>query len=113
MYEMTSYCGLECSECPAYLATQKDDMEELARVAAEWSSQFGMQIPTESILCDGCTSAGRLSGYCGMCAVRGCADLKDIPTCAHCADYVCAKLENCPGFSTLGKVNLERIKAGL
>jgi Protein of unknown function (DUF3795) len=114
MYEMIAFCGLDCSECPAYKATQSGDMEELARVAEEWSQQFKRDIPTDSILCDGCKlDAGRLSGYCSTCEVRNCAIAKDVITCAHCRDYVCAKLESHPAFQVEGKVTLDRIKEGL
>ncbi|MDY6795475.1 MAG: DUF3795 domain-containing protein [Actinomycetota bacterium] len=111
MHEMTAYCGLECSECSAYLATQKDDMEELARVAAEWSKQFGIEIPAESIICDGCkVEDGRLCSYCSMCQARTCAAGKGLPTCGHCEEYACATLEACPGYP-MGKELLDRINA--
>jgi hypothetical protein len=82
MYEMISYCGIDCSGCPAYLATQADDMEALARVAEEWSEQFGMEIPPESIICDSCKTGedARRSGYCSICGVRTCAVGKGVAT---------------------------------
>ncbi len=111
---MTSYCGLDCSACPAYIATQNDDMEGLAKVAADWSKQFGMEIPTETVICDGCKAdTGRLCGYCSMCAVRGCASGREFVTCAHCDGYVCETLQNCPGYQAQGRENLERIKSEL
>ena len=111
MYEMTAYCGLDCLQCPAYKATQKEDSEELAKVAEDWSKQFRMEIPKESILCDGCKPDDvRLSGYCSTCQIRICAREKDVPTCAHCADYACSTLEGCPGFMAEGKANLAKIK---
>jgi hypothetical protein len=113
MYEMTAYCGLECGECPAYLATQKDDMEALAKVAEEWSKQFGMEIPAETIICDGCKSGQRLCSYCAMCQVRDCAVAKEVPTCGHCGDYVCEMLQVNPGFGAGGKENLDKIREGL
>jgi hypothetical protein len=30
---MISFCGLTCTECPAFLATQKDDDQEREKVA--------------------------------------------------------------------------------
>jgi hypothetical protein len=114
MYEMIAYCGLDCSACPAFKATQSGDMDELARVAEEWSEQFGRDIPAESILCDGCKQdTGRLTGYCSICQVRGCGREKDVITCAHCADYACSDLENHPGFLAEGKANLEKIRESL
>ena len=32
MGNIIAYCGLNCSDCPAYIATQKDDIEELKKV---------------------------------------------------------------------------------
>ena len=113
MYEMTSYCGVECDMCPAYAATQANDMEQLSRVASEWSKAFGMEILKESIICDGCKSdTGRICSYCAICRVRQCAQGKDLPTCAHCEEYVCGILETCPSFAAT-KENLERIRRGL
>ena len=41
MSQIISRCGLICSECPAYVATQKDDNQMRATVAADWSKEFG------------------------------------------------------------------------
>ena len=112
MYEMISYCGIDCSGCPAYKATQADDMEALAKVAEEWSEQFGMEIPPESIICDSCKTGddARRSGYCDICGVRICAVEKEVETCAHCDEYICEILQACPGFSAEGKAILDRIR---
>ena len=37
MEKIIAYCGLICSECPAYIATQKDSDEERKKVAEKWS----------------------------------------------------------------------------
>lgn len=119
MYEMTAYCGLDCEHCPAYVATQKDDMAELGRVAAEWNKDFGMEIPAESIICDGCKANARICAYCSMCQVRSCGEERGIPTCAHCEEYVSGKLESLPVFTvSIGgapsaKENLEEIRESL
>ncbi|MEW6554454.1 MAG: DUF3795 domain-containing protein [Actinomycetota bacterium] len=112
MYEMISFCGLDCSECPAYRATQAGDMEELARVAKEWSEQFKMEIPPESILCDSCKSGegARRSGYCDTCQVRICALEGGVVTCAHCDEYGCETLRACPAYSAEGKDRLDEIR---
>lgn len=113
VYAMTAYCGLECGDCPAYLATQANDMAALARVAEEWGKQSGMDIPPETVICDGCKPGKRMCSYCFMCKVRECAASKEIPTCAHCEDYACRLLQACPGYGAGGKDNLERIRASL
>jgi hypothetical protein len=115
MYEMISYCGLDCSACPAYLATQKDDMAELAEVAKEWSKQFKMEIPPESIVCDGCKTSEdtRRSGYCSTCGVRACAVERGVATCAHCEEYACETLRGCPAYLAEGRAALDKIREGL
>lgn len=88
MERLIAYCGLICNECPAYVATHANDPAELERVAALWREQFNApDITAASILCDGCTVAGRKSGYCAECQVRRCAMGLGVTTCAHCAEY--------------------------
>jgi len=113
VYTMTAYCGLDCRGCPAYLATQENDTEALERVAGEWSRRLGMDIPAETIICDGCKAGKRMCSYCFMCRVRECAVSREVPTCAHCEEYACRLLEACPGFNAGGKENLEAIRASL
>jgi hypothetical protein len=95
---MIAYCGLICTECPAYLATQADDRQALARVAAQWREQFNQpDITADSVTCDGCLGGGQLSGYCSTCEIRDCAaerlGLLTSTNCAHCEDYPCRKLD--------------------
>ena len=104
MQEMIAYCGLVCTGCPAYLATQKDDDEERRRVAELWTKQYGHEFTPEDINCDGCLSeTGRLSGYTeNICEIRRCARGKGVVNCAHCEEYeACEKLaaffEQAPG----------------
>lgn len=40
MDKMIAYCGLVCTNCPAYVATQADDRDALEKVAAQWREQF-------------------------------------------------------------------------
>ncbi len=35
MEEMVAYCGIVCTECPAYIATQNDDMGALKLTAED------------------------------------------------------------------------------
>ena len=55
MDTMIAYCGLTCTECPGYIATQANDRAELERVAAMWRKEFDApEITVESVICDGC-----------------------------------------------------------
>jgi Protein of unknown function (DUF3795) len=109
--EGIAYCGLDCDKCPAFLATQNGDMEELAVVAARWSSATGREITAENILCDGCRSGGeRINTFCSVCEIRECAVGRGIETCASCEEYACERLSGFPAFQGEGKVNLDRIR---
>ena len=93
MDEMIAYCGLMCTECPAYIAT-RDDNDDLRRKTAEdWSEEFKAEIKPEDINCDGCiVTGGRHFAHCGMCEIRKCGIERAIENCAHCPDYACDKL---------------------
>jgi hypothetical protein len=112
MHEEIAYCGLGCDSCPALLATQSGDMEALAEVAARWSSDFGIEITAESILCDGCKSGSeRINNFCRVCDIRDCAVGRGLPTCASCEQYACERLSRFHAFQGEGKANLDRIRA--
>lgn len=95
MEKMVAYCGITCTECEAYKATQADDPAALEEVAAAWREQFDPAITVASITCDGClTTTGRLCSYCTVCPLRICASERDERNCAFCAEYQgCQKLE--------------------
>jgi len=91
---MVAYCGLMCTDCDAYKATEAEDMEALERMAKEASEQFGMEMTVADAMCDGCLSTtGRQIGYCHECAIRLCAAPKHVKNCAHCAEFACDKVE--------------------
>jgi hypothetical protein len=93
MKYMLGYCGVECSKCPAYIATIENNDELRRSYAAEQSEFYGMEIPPERINCVGCLEDGEHLGYCSMCEIRRCCREKGLETCADCADYVCGELE--------------------
>jgi thiamine biosynthesis protein ThiC len=114
--KIIAYCGLVCSECPAYIATQADDRAALERVAAQWRKQFNApQITADSVICDGCLgdNGGRLSGYCSMCEIRACAVEQDVANCAHCAEYACEKLEGFFRHAPGARAVLEEVRRSL
>ena len=116
MDKIIAYCGLNCSECPAYVATQSGDPAELERVAAQWREAFNMpDLTAESVICDGClqTDGGRLSCYCATCAIRACAVERSVVNCAHCADFACDKLAAFWVHAPEAKATLEQIRASL
>lgn len=111
-------CGLECSSCPMYVATQKDDDGMRKRVAKEWSERYRVkgysrpELKPEDVNCDGCLSrSGRLYLYCRDCEVRKCALGKGVQNCGECKDYPCEKIVELHKRTTGGKVICDKIKA--
>jgi hypothetical protein len=108
---MIAYCGITCTECPAYLASREDDDEKMAAVAKEWSEQFKSDIAPADINCDGCQSpGGRIFNFCRLCEIRKCGREREMENCGHCAEYPCRKvsfvLEAVPG----ARETLERVR---
>ncbi len=112
MDKIIAYCGLVCSDCSAYLATQADDRAALEQVAAQWRKEYNApNITVESVICDGClTDEGRKCSHCSECEIRACAMPWGVVNCAHCADYVCEKLERFFGFAPDARATLDEIQ---
>lgn len=94
MEKIIARCGLICTECEAYIATQQNDEEAKAEVAQKWTELYGAQFTPESITCDGCvTFDGRLSIYANEgCGIRKCCIERRIANCYYCEDYACETL---------------------
>jgi hypothetical protein len=91
--KIVAYCGIGCSECPTYIATQKNDDKMREETAKKWSEMFHSGIKPGDINCDGCTSSSsKLFDYCGKCDIRKCGKEKGVKNCAYCAEYPCEKL---------------------
>jgi hypothetical protein len=111
MEKMIAYCGIICTECPAFLATQKDDPVERAKVAEMWSQQFNAELKPEDINCDGCLlDSPRLISHCHVCEIRKCGREKQVVNCAHCDDYGCEKLTAFLDMVPRAKGTLEEIR---
>jgi hypothetical protein len=115
MDKIIAYCGLVCTDCAAYIATQANDRAALEQVAAQWREEFNApEITVEGILCDSClTDVGRKCGHCFECQMRACAMGRGLLNCAHCADYACDKLQGFFGFVPQARATLDGIRAGL
>ena len=67
MDKTIAFCGLICTECPAFIAPRKDDDKEREKVAKVWSKEYKCDMKTEDINCDGCLEeSGRLFNYCKL-----------------------------------------------
>ncbi len=91
--ELISFCGINCVECPAYVAKRTNDNELREKTAKAWSGPEG-QLSTNEINCDGCISFDQEQfNFCKQCQVRKCGIEKKVENCAYCDDYICEKLE--------------------
>lgn len=115
MNDMIAYCGLVCTECPAYIATQADDRAALERVAAQWREEFNAAgLTAESVICDGCLgTTGRKFGHCSECEIRACAMGRSVINCAHCDDYGCEIITGFFGFVPEARSRLDDIRTQL
>ena len=114
--EMIAICGLDCAKCPAYIATQANDVAARERIAAEWREAFkDPSITADTVICDGCSAGERHSGYCQVCQVRTCGISRGVAQCGACPDYACETLEGFFKSAPEVRENLEglRKKMGL
>ena len=111
MDKMIAFCGTICTECPAFLATKKDNADERRKIAELWSKQYKADIKPEDINCEGCLSEnGRLFSYCRVCEIRKCGQERRVDNCAYCGDYACEKLNKFFDVAPEAKLTLEEIR---
>ncbi|MBI4767821.1 MAG: DUF3795 domain-containing protein [Deltaproteobacteria bacterium] len=85
--QMTAPCGLDCFNCPVYLA---NDNEELRKRIAQT-----LGIPPEEAVCKGCRPQNGTIPFLKMgepCNVYRCIQKKDIDFCCDCSDFPCDHL---------------------
>lgn len=114
MDRLIGFCGLTCSECPAFVATINDNDVQREKIAKQWTQEYKHEFKTEDINCDGCTQLqGRHVGYCDMCEVRSCAIEKNVKNCAYCEDYACKTLNQFLDMAPHVKELLEEIRKNI
>ena len=87
--QMTAPCGLDCFNCPPYLANENEEL----RTAI--SQHLG--IPFEQAACQGCRNE---KGECRFvrlfhaepCSLYKCIEKKGIDFCCDCSDFPCDRL---------------------
>ncbi|MBT8339402.1 MAG: DUF3795 domain-containing protein [Desulfatitalea sp.] len=110
MQEMIAYCGLVCTSCPQFIATQNDDDNARKQAAKRIAETFGIYLKPEEINCDGClSSGGRLIGFCNTCEVRKCGTKKSVINCSTCDEQPCSKLKRFHEFSPMAKEAFESL----
>jgi hypothetical protein len=111
MDRMIAYCGIVCTECPAFIATRENDDSKRKKVAEMWAKQYKMNVKPEDINCEGCTSGSqKLVNYCSVCEIRKCGQGKGVENCAYCYDYGCEKLTKFISMVPHARQTLEEIR---
>ncbi len=85
--QMTSPCGLDCFNCPLYLANED---EKLRTIISEKAG-----IPYEKATCKGCRNENGTIPFLNMtepCNVYKCIEKKDFKFCCVCPDFPCIHL---------------------
>ena len=88
--QMTAPCGLDCFNCPAYLANENEELRTTI------SEHFG--IPFDQAVCHGCRNEKgecqfiRLIGLTEPCNVYKCTEKKGFDFCCDCSDFPCDHL---------------------
>ncbi len=105
MKQMLAYCGSNCMQCPAFIATKTNDDTMREQTAKLWSEGFNTNLKAEDINCEGCLpDEGIKFSHCSVCYVRKCAIEKNLTNCGDCTDYFCDELEKffnmVPDFKT-------------
>ena len=104
-------CGLDCSNCGAYIAMRNNDDNKRAEVAKEWSAMYNTDIKPEDINCNGCCSEEQKFSYCNVCEIRKCCVEKELENCAGCDMYTCDKLENFFKMAPEARTELDKLRA--
>ena len=87
-----AYCGLDCEQCDAYIATLHADQALREKTARLWAELNHAPILPEHIHCQGCRADGVKTVFCEqLCAVRRCARQRGVVTCGDCPE-----METCP-----------------
>ncbi len=84
---MTAPCGLDCFNCPMYLANENQELRK------KISQKMG--IPYENAVCKGCRAHNGTIPFLGMtepCSVYKCIQKKGFQFCNECPDFPCDHL---------------------
>jgi hypothetical protein len=84
--KLLGVCGLYCGACYHYRASLPEGKHLLAEDARQGR-------PLQGFTCQGCRSDSLyVHSGCAECALRDCAQEKEVIHCGLCAEYPCARL---------------------
>lgn len=108
MKQLIAFCGLDCENCDARIATINNDQTLREKTAKEWSEMNNADIKPEDINCMGCRADGVKCSYCqSMCPIRQCAKAKGFETCGDCKKTdICPKVGTVIGNNSEARENL-------
>ena len=109
-----SLCGLDCSDCPCFLARQNNNDELRKKTAEKWKVDFGYSdLKPEDINCTGCLSLEEPHfKNCAQCGVRKCGLEKGVKNCGQCASYdTCEKITSLHKMIPDGKSVCDSLRA--
>ncbi len=114
------FCGLNCEDCPVFIATANNDSGLRQKTAIEWSGLYAAQLSEylgknslspEDLNCTGCQSKSGLFIGCMNCPIRKCAKEKEFISCAICNEYkTCGMLNGFFSIHQHAKEGLDRIR---
>ena len=107
-----SPCGIDCKNCDAYIATQKNDIVLMQKLADDFERKYNIKKPLEELECDGCTDEGKHIGFCAECQIRSCSFGKGFSTCAECDEFPCNKGAFIWTENSQSKATLEGLRHG-
>jgi hypothetical protein len=84
-----------CDLCPAYRGNLSR-YPDRAHISTGWRLYFGLDIPPEWLVCDGCRSGAPLMA--AICPIRPCVLSQGIDTCDECALKPCDKITSFQRF---------------
>ncbi len=96
LIELTAPCGLDCFNCPIYLANENEEARKLVESKAQ---KYGF--PADKARCKGCRERNGVPPLgTEQCKVFKCISLKGIESCADCSDFPCDNLHPYAEFAS-------------
>ena len=108
---MIGYCGLNCSACDAYRATQENSETKREATAKKWSRMYNTEILPAQIHCNGCKSDGVKFLHCNDCEIRECCVSKSLAHCGDCESYICKALAGFIKLAPEAGATLEKLRS--
>jgi len=88
----SSYCGVNCEKCKAYLGTIGNDDKLKSEIAEEWGNLYKRGFKAEDMICKGCKS-DTLFSLCALCDITPCNKDRGIENCEDCDIFPCDRIQ--------------------